>query len=99
MIRKIEPINIWIDGQVKTAEWFELYSTYDNLKSTASFSYKLFENKVDDEGYLFTSIPLNSGTLYMSLEEYIDWSSQSGDDVNDWVYNWAASKLSLIVVQ
>jgi hypothetical protein len=100
MSQKIEPINLWISGEIKIAEWFELFSSYDNLKSTAVFKYKLYENKNEDEDEIYgrdTSIV--SGTLSMSTEEYENWASQSGDNVNDWAYNWAASKLNLTIIQ
>lgn len=98
MSQKIEPINIWVDGEVKIAEWFELYSSYDNLKSTAVFDYKLCENKKDDEDIYGNNIALASGKLSMSPDEYENWSSQSGDSINDWAYNWAASKLNITII-
>lgn len=88
---KIQPVQIWKDGQTKQAEVFNLLIISDNLSSSAQFYYELMEAP-SDEGVVNGQI-LSNGNLSMSGQEYEDW-----DDSNDSAYSWAAGKLGLTIV-
>jgi hypothetical protein len=91
---KIQPVQIWKDGQVKTAEEFNLISNMDNLSSAASFRYGLCEATTQDsEGNEIIGEEISSGNLYMTTQEYQDW-----DNSNEQAYAWAAQKLSLVII-
>lgn len=91
---KIQPVQIWKDGQVKTAQEFNLISNLDDLSSTASFRYGLCEETIEDsDGNKTGGFEISSGNLSMTPEEYQDW-----DNSNEQAYAWAAQKLSLVII-
>jgi hypothetical protein len=100
---QIQPVSVWKDGQVKTAEQFSLRSIGDDLETSAQFYYELKEADVttqDSEGndVVTSGSVVAVGNLGMSGQDYTDWGSQSGVDINAWAYDWAASQLSLTIV-
>ena len=90
---KIEPISTWIGGEVKTAEYFDLRIIADDLESSCTFYYDLKAKQVDEEGNESAGEQVSNGNLSLSGEEYDQW-----DGSNEWAYNWAASKLNLVIV-
>jgi hypothetical protein len=100
---QIQPVSVWKDGQVKTAEQLSLRSIGDDLESSAQFYYELKEADVttqDAEGNDVTSYgqSLANGNLSMSGQSYSDWGAQAGSDINAWAYDWAAEQLNVVIV-
>jgi len=100
---QIQPVSVWKDGQVKTAEQFSLRSIGDDLETSAQFYYELKEADVttqDGEGndVVTAGSVVATGNLGMSGQDYNDWGSQSGVDINAWAYDWAADQLGLVIV-
>lgn len=92
---KIQPVKIWKNGQSKEATVFNLRIISDDLSSSASFYYSLSEENSDgtpEELGTFLNV-LSDGNLSMSTEEYEEW-----DNSNESAYEWAAEKLSLVLV-
>lgn len=80
----IQPLDIWSDGDTKTATSILLYISYDDLATQAALVYKLF----DINGTI-----IYEGQLFFTGQEYIDWGS-SGDS-NAEAYTLAAAHLNL----
>lgn len=100
---QIQPVSVWKDGQVKTAEKFSLRSIGDDLQSSAQFYYELREADVvtqDFEGNDVSSpgAVVAGGNLSMAGQDYSDWGSQSGVDINAWAYDWAAEQLNITLI-
>jgi len=100
---QIQPVNIWINGEVKVAEQFTLRSINDDLESTATFYYELKEADVttqdaDGNDVVNSGAAIANGNCTMSGVDYEDWGNQSGVDINTWAYNWAASQLNLTII-
>lgn len=91
-MKTIQAVNVWQNGQVKSATKFNLDIIYDNLESSATFFYQLLEEFVDVEGIQNIS-SVTQGNLMIDGQEYQDW-----DDSNDGAYTWAAGKLSLTII-
>lgn len=91
----IQPITTWYQGAEHQANVFSLYSTGDNLIDSATFKYQLIELIVISPEEQ-TSQTLLSGELSINGEEYTQWDAEI--DANAWIYNWAASKLNLIII-
>jgi len=91
-MKTIQSVNVWQNGQMKSATKFDLNIVYDNLESSASFFYQLLEVLVDAEGNESTS-QVAQGNLVMDGEEYQNW-----DDTNDSAYIWGANQLSLTII-
>lgn len=80
----IQPVNIWINGEIKIAVTLDLISINDNLSNSCLFQYFLF----DADG-----IQLITGNITMIGQDYIDYSSSS--DSNAYAYTWACTTLNL----
>jgi hypothetical protein len=75
-MKTIQPKQIYYNGQMKSAVYFSLFSTYDNLNTYADFRYYLLDE--------------NQETIYaeqikMEGTAYDNWTD------NNYAYNWAAS--------
>ena len=90
----ITPVPVWYQGEQHDANVFTLYSTGDNLLDAATFRYQLIEEIVVDEQT--NSQTLLVGELSINGEDYALWDAQT--DANEWIYNWAASKLNLTII-
>ena len=92
---KIQPISTWFQGAEHQANVFSLYSTGDNLIDSASFQYQLIEEIVVSPEEI-KSQTLIIGTLSINGADYAQWDAEV--DANQWIYNWAASQLGLVII-
>jgi len=91
----ITPVPVWYQGEQHNANIFTLYSTSDNLLDSATFQYKLIELiKINPEEQF--SHTLITGELVIYGEDYLKWDAEV--DANEWIYNWAASQLGLVII-
>ena len=98
MAKKIQPVNVWVNGEVKVAEWLSMRSINDDLETSATFFYELCENAKDEEQNDVKGSSVTGGNLTMAGQDYEDWGNQSGTDINTWAYEWAASKLNIVII-
>lgn len=92
-MKKIEPIQIWSNGQLQTAEFLNVSIVADNLKSQANFFYQLFET---DQSQLPVGLAIAQGNITMSGSDYENWNNDPS--INDAAYIWVASKLGLTLI-
>ena len=93
----ISPIQIWKDGQVKSAEVFNLRSIADDLATSAQFYYELAAAGVaGEDGITPAGEVLSTGNLSISGQDYDDWGD--GSPINQWIYDWAAGQLGLTII-
>ena len=83
-MRNIQPLDIWSDGDTKTATALSLYISYDDLATQAALVYKLH----DSIGTI-----IYEGQILFTGQEYVDWGS-SGDS-NAEAYTLAAAHLNI----
>ena len=97
-MKAITPVNIWHEGSLKSASLLNVASSYDDLSTYASLSYRILE-EVDqpDAPQGMTAVNMSlvvaSGTVYMGGQDYIDW-----DNSNQAAYEFVAEKLNLELV-
>lgn len=80
-MKTIQPIQLWNEGVIEDATIFEMYISYDDLQSLATFYYTLYNNSFDS---------LATGKIQMTSEQYESW-----DNSNDGAYNFGATTLNL----
>ena len=85
-MRNIQPLDIWSNGDTKTATCLRLYISYDDLATKAAFQYAL----CDIDGAI-----IYEGQIIVEGQTYLDWGS-SGDS-NTEAYVIAATQLNLIL--
>lgn len=86
-MRNIQPLDIWSNGETKTAVCLKLYISYDDLETRAAFQYAL----CDIDG-----ATIYEGQIIIEGQTYLDWGS-SGDS-NTEAYVIAATQLNLTLV-
>ncbi len=98
MAKQISPVTIWANGESKTAEYFQVTCINDNYESSATNYWALFTKNVDAEGVESQGEQVAQGNLTIDSEDYIAWGDQPAMAINDWIYNWSASKLNLTIL-
>ena len=96
MSKQIAPINIWKNGEIKEAHYFDLESINDNLSSIAVFKYTLLEEISNDTPKEIINVihEITNGNLIMSETDYAKW-----DNSNEAAYFWAAKKLGISIIE
>lgn len=99
-MRNIEPIQIWLNGQLKQASVLDAKIINDDLKTTCTFYYELKEATIItpplEEGGQETSVigaRLADGNVSISGEDYLNW-----DGGNDYAFNFIANHLNLTLI-
>ena len=91
---KIQSVTTWFNGEPQTASNFTLRSIGDDLETTATLYYELQKEVVNEESVSYEN--LITATLDITGQDYKDWSATP--DANAWIYNWAATKLNLVLI-
>jgi hypothetical protein len=93
-MKTIQPVSVWLNGEVKTATKLLCSISYDNMASVARFTYFLQEVVTPPEGGTPVMDPtISSGTVTMDGQDYQDW-----DDSNEAAYQYIADTLNLVIV-
>jgi hypothetical protein len=98
MAKQIQPVNIWINGEMKEGKFFSVNCIFDNYENQATNYWQIFDSKLDEEGNEVVNSSLASGNLSIGGEDYIMWGDQPAMAINDWIYNWVADKLNLTII-
>jgi hypothetical protein len=94
-MKTIQSVNVWQNGQVKSATKFNMNSVFDDLETSATFYYELLSVSQDEEGNeVLTQVA--QGNLVMNGEDYQNWNTS--EDANKDAYIWGANQLSLTIV-
>jgi hypothetical protein len=91
---QIQPVQIWYQGEQREATIFNLTSNYDNLNDTATFQYQLIELIITPEEQNSNVLTINYLTI--NGADYAQWDAEI--DANDWIYQWAADQLNLVLI-
>ena len=86
-MKAIQPIDLWVDGELKQATQLTLILTFDNLDTEAVFGYTLGDS--DNNAFVTGRLPIE-GTDYQA------WGQST--DANTDAYVFAASQLNLTLV-
>jgi hypothetical protein len=97
MAKKISPVQVWVNGESKVAEYFQVTGINDNYESSATNYWALF-TKVTTDGVDSQGEQVAAGNLTIQGEEYVAWGDQPAMAINEWIYNWSAEKLNLTII-
>ena len=79
----IEPVNVWLNGNVLTANNLEVISLNDNLESEAKFYYSLRLNTTN----------LQEGNIWINGDNYIQWLANDFSTL--WILQFICEQLNL----
>jgi len=91
-MKQIQPIDIWINGETKVAEFLNANGINVTLGVSASFYWQLFTKVTDSEGNEIAGESIAQGNLLMDGEDYQNWNQ----DIFAW--DWIANKLNLVIL-
>lgn len=86
-MKTIEPIQIWDNGEIKTASILNVYGNSIVLNENANFVYTIYTLKND--GNLDNYIA--NGNIFMPYEQYIQW------DQDEFAWDFVANSLNLTI--
>jgi beta-lactamase class D len=98
MAKKIQPVTIWVNGESKQAEFFQVTGINDNYENSATNYWQLFTKVVDAEGVESMGEQVAQGNLTIDGDDYIAWGDQPAMAINAWIYQWSADKLNLVIL-
>ena len=98
MAKKISPVNVWVNGQSKEAQYLQVTGINDNYESSATNYWQMFTMVVDAEGVESMGEAVAQGNLTCDGQDYIDWCNETALNVNDWIYDWVATQLNLTII-
>ena len=98
MAKQISPVNVWVNGESKSAEYFQVTCINDNYENSATNYWQLFTKNVDAEGVESQGEQVAQGNLTIDGADYIAWGDQPAMAINAWIYNWAARQLNLVII-
>ena len=91
-MKTIQPVSVWYQGEAVEATVLASNCSYDNLSTSAQFSYQLIQVVVNSENpYMEQLTIVNNGSLIMDGQTYLDW------ETNDYAYDWIAQELKLTI--
>jgi hypothetical protein len=92
-MKKIEPVQIWVNGSVQTGSWINAYINKDDLQSFAIFTWEIYQDgsEPDTQG-----LQLSAGNLTINEPDYSVWDSTA--DINAAAYAWICDQLSLTLI-
>jgi hypothetical protein len=92
-MREIQPIQIWKNGEVKTASILDAQIINDNLESNCTFYWQLKEaDSVVDEQTI-SGQTLADGNASLSGEDYDNW-----DGSNDYAFSYIAQQINVVLI-
>lgn len=92
MAKKISPVNVWVNGEVKVAEYLDAYGIQLTLGVSSRFYYSLSTKVVDAEGIESPGEQVTSGNLDMVGEDYQSWEQ------DEFAWDWVATQLNLTII-
>jgi beta-lactamase class D len=98
MAKKMQPQQVWVNGESKQAEYFQVTCINDNYENSATNYWQLFTKVVDAEGVESQGEQVAQGNLTISGDEYVAWGDQPAMAINAWIYDWSADKLNLVIL-
>jgi len=98
MAKQIEPVDIWVNGESKSAEYFQVTCINDNYENSATNYWQLFTKVVDAEGVESIGEQIAQSNLTIDGQDYINWGDQPAMAINAWIYQWSADKLNLVIL-
>ena len=87
----IQPVQIWVAGEQKTATKFTLVGVFDDFGTYATLYYQLQESNPEDPTQ--TGSTLSQGNQTINGADYTTWDNDP--NANEWIMNWSLTQLGL----
>jgi hypothetical protein len=92
-MREIQPLQIWKNGEVKTASLLDAQIISDNLQSACVFYWMLKEADIVVDDQVGSGLILADGNVNLLGEDYDNW-----DGSNDFAFEYIAQQLNVVLL-
>jgi len=92
-MREIQQIQIWKNGEVKTASILDAQIISDNLQSNCTFYWMLKEADIVIEEQTISGAVLADGNVNLSGEDYDNW-----DGDNNYAFEYIAQQINVVLL-
>lgn len=92
MAKQIEPVQVWVNGQTKTAEFLDAKGIDVTLGTSAQFYWSLLTKVVDADNVAIPGELLTNGTCSMAGADYQAW------DQDEVAWEFIAGQLNLTII-
>ncbi len=103
-MKQIEPVQIWTNGILKTAEFLQVTGINDNYESSATNYWALFTKVIEMRG-INEDLPVEvageliaQGNTTISGESYVEWGDVPAMSINAWIYDWTAEQINVVIL-
>jgi hypothetical protein len=97
-MKQIEPVQIWTNGTLKTAEYLQVTGINDNYESSATNYWSLFTLVTDAEGNDVAGEQIAQSNTTIQGQDYINWGDQPAMAINAWIYDWVANEINVVIL-
>jgi len=91
-MKKIQPFNVWVNGQIIVARYIYFVLNNDNLRDMATFYWCMY-SQVDANNF---GNKIIEGNLTMTGNDYNTFSSST--NANQYATDWIAQKLGVTYI-
>jgi hypothetical protein len=91
-MKQIEPVQIWTNGQVKTAEFLNAKGIDVTLGVSAGFYWNLLTKVTDSEGNESAGESIAQGNLTMDGQDYQEWNQ------DEFAWEWIAEQINVVIL-
>jgi hypothetical protein len=92
-MKNIEPFEVWTEKGVKIAKYLSSRIIDDNMESSATFYWQLFDENIDEEGNPHPNESIRQGDVDMNPEQYEEW-----DNSNDYAFEYIATQINVTII-
>jgi hypothetical protein len=96
-MKQIQAKDIWTNGEVKVGEYFQVIGIQDNYDTYASNYWSVYTKVLDADGIEVAGEKIADGNLSITGQSYQDWGNQPAAEINEWIYDWSAAQLNLVL--
>ena len=97
-MKQIQPVQIWTNGTLKTAEFLQVTGINDNYESAATNFWAVYTKVTDAEGNEVAGEQIAQGNTTIQAQNYIDWGDQPAMAINAWIYDWVAEQINVVIL-
>jgi hypothetical protein len=92
----IQPVQVWVNGQIKTADFLICLIVMDNLLNKAIFQYQICHQEPEPESGQIMTFIYAQGNVVIANSEYDAWSATP--DINYAAYEYVANIMNLTLI-
>jgi hypothetical protein len=91
-MKQIEPVQIWTNGVLKTAEFLNATGINVTLGISAGFYWNVLTKVTDAQGNESAGESIAQGNLTMEGQDYQEWNQ------DEFAWEWIANQINVVIL-